>query len=557
MSMVVKNNMAADIALHYNTEHKDAMSKALDMVSTGQKLNSAKDDASSYAISERMRDLLRGLDQSKINAQNGSALLNTAAAGIDNIISELRSLNELTISAQNDTNTDNDRATMQKEFDQRVATINDIVFNTQYNGLTLLGGEYGVRVEGEIEPVQGYDGKLTTSFKAYSNTEEGAAYRTSRCTGADGNYLVGEVGFKGASSFSVEINFDGMDFGSNPAKSLDGRGFIILCGGCSQYLNVKFDGNKDSADSTYDSNPSTTNNLAREYVIGIKGVQNGDDLAKAIFDGIVASRGDDPSTATSRQIDSSHNVTINKTNDGKYTISKAANLSMSFLTGVVDASGQVVDDAPDSDDPEEPWDPKIYSPLKIHYGTKAGDSVSIFINDLSTRRLKTRVIYEDDVAKLESLLNDKQEYDNYKEYLKSTKGVLAQDIENLERYRDNKELYETYKEILKAARKQTLDDSTLKTLQEARVTQRVVEGALNYALNESTSVGAYSQRLQYASERLNTMSENVQSAESVIRDSDMAESFTNFTKSSMLARSSEAMLAQANQSSSDVLGLVS
>ena len=223
MSMVVKNNMAADIALHYNTEHKDAMSKALDMVSTGQKLNSAKDDASSYAISERMRDLLRGLDQSKINAQNGSALLNTAAAGIDNIISELRSLNELTISAQNDTNTDNDRATMQKEFDQRVATINDIVFNTQYNGLTLLGGEYGVRVEGEIEPVQGYDGKLTTSFKAYSNTEEGAAYRTSRCTGADGNYLVGEVGFKGASSFSVEINFDGMDFGSNPAKSLRQR----------------------------------------------------------------------------------------------------------------------------------------------------------------------------------------------------------------------------------------------------------------------------------------------------------------------------------------------
>ena len=53
------------------------------------------------------------------------------------------------------------------------------------------------------------------------------------------------------------------------------------------------------------------------------------------------------------------------------------------------------------------------------------------------------------------------------------------------------------------------------------------------------------------------MSENVQSAESVIRDADMAESFTNFTKSNMLARSSEAMLAQANQSSSDVLGLVS
>ena len=175
---------------------------------------------------------------------------------------------------------------------------------------------------------------------------------------------------------------------------------------------------------------------------------------------------------------------------------------------------------------------------------------------MSTRRLKTRVIYKNDVTQLENLVNNKEEYESYKEYLKSTKGVSARDIEYLERFRDDKETYNTYKAILEAARKKTLDDVTLKTIQDAKVTQRVVEGAIDYALNEATSVGAYAQRLQHESDRLSTMSENAQSAESRIRDADMATSITNFTKSNMLAKSSEAMLAQANQSSSDVIGLL-
>ena len=546
MSMVVRNNTSAELARQHNNDHTTEMMKALKIVSTGQKLNSAKDDAANYAISERMRNMIRGLDQSRINTQNGNALLSVAAAGIDSIIEELRTLNELTINAQNDSNTDTDRATMQKEFVQRVETINEIAFNTKYNGLNLLGGEFGIRVGGE--PATGDVDDLTQSFSASTN-----AVTSSNLTSRAG--LTADYSFTGTSSpFEVKIGFSHLK--DSDLSALGGRGFVMLCSGCSQYLNFKFDANKNNADSVYNPNASTTNAQAREYTIGIKDVTKIADLSKAIFDGIVASRGY-AAGSTNVSVDSIHTVNIKQNSDGSYSFTKdSPSLAMQFATGSVDASGQIVDDGGDDEDLEEPWDPKVYSPLVIHYGDKANQDMQLYINDMSTRRLKTRVIYKNDVTQLENLVNNKEEYESYKEYLKSTKGVSARDIEYLERFRDDKETYNTYKAILEAARKKTLDDVTLKTIQDAKVTQRVVEGAIDYALNEATSVGAYAQRLQHESDRLSTMSENAQSAESRIRDADMATSITNFTKSNMLAKSSEAMLAQANQSSSDVIGLL-
>ena len=143
MAMSIMNNSAAAMTLGELNKNIRRVGKQIAKLSSGQKLNSAGDDASGYAISEKMRVQLRGLDQDIENVQTGSSLLKVAAGGIDDIVSELRSLKELSINAANDHNSDLDRETLQKEFEQRKADIEDIASTTNYNGKILLDGRYG------------------------------------------------------------------------------------------------------------------------------------------------------------------------------------------------------------------------------------------------------------------------------------------------------------------------------------------------------------------------------------------------------------------------------
>jgi len=142
MAMVVKNNMAAQLTLGELNKNVSKAGDLLAKISSGQRINSAKDDSAMYAISEKMREQIRSLLQDNQNVQNGSSLLKVAEGGVDNIVEELRNLKELAINAANDTNTDSDRATIQKEFTQKMANINDIATMTNYNGKILLDGTY-------------------------------------------------------------------------------------------------------------------------------------------------------------------------------------------------------------------------------------------------------------------------------------------------------------------------------------------------------------------------------------------------------------------------------
>lgn len=143
MAMTVLNNTSAMMTLGELNKNINRVGKDLKKVSTGTKITSAQDDASGYAISERMRVMMRSLGQDEQNVKNGRFLLHVAAGGIDNIVEELRNLKKLALNAANDHNTDADRATIQKEFDQKMANINDIASETNYNGKILLDGRYG------------------------------------------------------------------------------------------------------------------------------------------------------------------------------------------------------------------------------------------------------------------------------------------------------------------------------------------------------------------------------------------------------------------------------
>jgi len=84
----------------------------------------------------------------------------------------------------------------------------------------------------------------------------------------------------------------------------------------------------------------------------------------------------------------------------------------------------------------------------------------------------------------------------------------------------------------------------------------VFNNAIEMALDQSTSIGAVLSRLEYTSANLTTASENVQASESTIRDADMAKEMTEYTKNNVLMQAAQAMLAQANQSSSSVISLL-
>ncbi|MBR1696296.1 MAG: flagellin, partial [Selenomonas sp.] len=136
MAMVVKNNKESINTLNTLNKNSAALSKSLQKVSSGMKINGAADDASGYAISEKMRVRIRGLDQAKANTQNATSMLKTAEGALQSNIDIMKTLKEKAIDAANDTNTDMDRATIQKEIDQMVSQMDDNASAT-FNGKPL------------------------------------------------------------------------------------------------------------------------------------------------------------------------------------------------------------------------------------------------------------------------------------------------------------------------------------------------------------------------------------------------------------------------------------
>ena len=143
--MVVKNNMSAINTLNTLNKNHSALSNSLKKVSSGMRINSAADDASGYAISERMRVQIRSLDQDNKNTQNGNAMMKVAEGAVQSTVDILKTLKEKVINAANDTNTDSDRQQIQKELDQSIDQINDNA-NVTYNGKYLVDGSHNNKV---------------------------------------------------------------------------------------------------------------------------------------------------------------------------------------------------------------------------------------------------------------------------------------------------------------------------------------------------------------------------------------------------------------------------
>ena len=146
MNSTIYTNM--DSVRNYNVFNNNASnaSRAMERATTGLKIASAKDNASQYAISAKMLERINSNTQASQNVQNDNALLKTAEDGIANTVSILQTLKARAIDAANDSNTDADRANIQKEVDRLIDQIDDNSKNVKYNGKTLLDGTFAEKV---------------------------------------------------------------------------------------------------------------------------------------------------------------------------------------------------------------------------------------------------------------------------------------------------------------------------------------------------------------------------------------------------------------------------
>lgn len=140
MGMSIYNNLTAMSALHENNRNEKSLAKMLKRAASGMKINSASDDASGYAISEKMRVKLRALEQNDRNVKNGASMLRTASGAVQEQTNLLKTIKQKVIDASNDTNTDQDREVIQKEIDHCYSQMADIVYDTEFNGKKILLG---------------------------------------------------------------------------------------------------------------------------------------------------------------------------------------------------------------------------------------------------------------------------------------------------------------------------------------------------------------------------------------------------------------------------------
>ena len=138
--MRINHNISALNAWRNINQTNYTMSKTLERLSSGLRINRAGDDAAGLAISEKMRGQIRGLNMAVKNAQDAISLIQTAEGALNEVHSILQRMRELAVQASSDTNTNVDRAQIQKEVDQLVEEINRISRATEFNTKKLLDG---------------------------------------------------------------------------------------------------------------------------------------------------------------------------------------------------------------------------------------------------------------------------------------------------------------------------------------------------------------------------------------------------------------------------------
>jgi flagellin len=271
--MRINTNIAALNSYNQLKNTNNNLSKSLEKLSSGKRINSAADDAAGLAISEKMNAQVRGLGQAQRNAQDGISMIQTAEGALKESHSILQRMRELSVQSANDTNTQADRAEIQKEVDELASELTRISNTTEFNTQSLLNGAVKSDGKGEatfqIGSNEGQNINLSInamdaeSLGVASDSEITSDAITTAATSGDAGTI--EFSVDGASGVST----------SGIASGDDGSAIATKIGNVSG-VNASFDSGTNEISITADAGSSIEITSGTAATLNFVGVEVGD-----------------------------------------------------------------------------------------------------------------------------------------------------------------------------------------------------------------------------------------------------------------------------------------
>ena len=549
MAMIVQHNMQSMNANRQLGIVSTNLAKSTEKLSSGFRINRAADDAAGLAISEKMRSQIRGLTQASTNAEDGISLIQTAEGALNESHSILQRMRQLAVQAANGTETDDDRGNIQDEIEQLQDELDRIAETTEFNTMKLLDGSF--------------DGVAST------NTTAGPKY---------GQYS-GKLG-----AF-ITSNIAGVKISTNTSATLGGESAIW--NGAGTGLTINLANNKTYTQADIDNliknakqEDSTAVNTPAEVTLKFAtGVFTASDATSVTSAATVAGQkatgssaivaddsgkfvGANTVTITSNKYGQDYNIDIEfifKADEGKesVTLNTAPSYNMSTATDLSGAVGTYAGYQISLMSGKEYTAEDIEDLL-----AEAGLNVSVELSGVTanngTDEPNTLFITDSTATKIVSLKNGKGLGDedafltqNWYDSVNSTGGMKLQIGAN-----EGQTLSFNIGDMSAAALGVSGNSIRVDDQDKASSSITAIDAAIEKVSKQRATLGAVQNRLEHTIANLDTSAENLQTAESRIRDVDMAAEMVEYSKNNILSQASQSMLAQANQATQGVLSLL-
>ncbi|MDA8480357.1 flagellin [Citrobacter sp. Awk 4] len=248
MAQVINTNSLSLLTQNNLNKSQSTLSSAIERLSSGLRINSAKDDAAGQAIANRFTSNIKGLTQASRNANDGISIAQTTEGALNEINNNLQRVRELTVQATNGTNSDSDLTSIQNEITQRLSEIDRVSGQTQFNGVKVLAQDNTLKIQ-----VGANDGEtIDIDLKKIDTQSLGVAdFRVNGAQKATASDLISKFGATGTDNYKATV---GGTAGSD--VSVDIKSQAVKSGTDSVYVSAK-DGSLVTS-ATVANDPSTT-----------------------------------------------------------------------------------------------------------------------------------------------------------------------------------------------------------------------------------------------------------------------------------------------------------
>ena len=523
--MVVQHNMSAMNANRMLSGVSSAQSKSTEKLSSGYRINRAADDAAGLSISEKMRGQIRGLNQASTNAQDGISLIQTAEGALNESHSILQRMRELSVQAANGTETDDDREAVQNEIEQLQSELTRISDTTEFNTMKLLdGSQSGSKVQVSVS--KSAESNLKTVDATAQVNKMGAAVAEN--DGGDSKLSVTVLDKNGnATTTEVTVSYD------KAAGTFSANGKTLKAVGThNDKASAKQVGDalKEALEATdFGKNYDITNDAG---TLSFTAKEKG-----STSDAILTSYNGGATEATTKTADTGTDE-YQQIAEGIGVYDGSGNIEDKIFTVNGERFLYVTDPAKLGDDYKD------VNYVKVT-GTNAQNADGSDAKTMAALiKSKTGIEAETDKA-AKTTLN-----------LKPSSTATGKGIELQIGANEGQTMSFTLDDMSADALGVGGSSVNLSTQESAKTATTTIDAAIKKVSKARGQMGAVQNRLEHTINNLDTASENLQTAESRIRDTDMAEEMVNYSKNSILAQAGQSMLAQANQANQGVLTLL-